>query len=313
MQVYNVTKGQNLFDVALSCHGSIEGVFDLLINNDELSFESKLKEGDELYWDEDFVINSTIVDTLSGDLNIVPANGERHVYYKHITEPLACIITVSEEDPSIMLKMAGDGVITVDWGDNTELEAITLQPTMKTYQHFFDNEVEQRTVRLYGSFNLKTWDLSSINGLFLPVKPIVVDEVTASKNKLSMQGLFLFSGTYSVTLTGLSLSSLDMIRDMSLSELVLTGNEYVTDDVLNDYLIYVAKHNNERRNCKVTLDVQPSGEYKEPSKDSSGNYVIETGMEAIYVITHEDAWNEAGAWVFDINGTIYQYENPDIA
>ena len=24
-------------------------------------------------------------------------------------------------------------------------------------------------------------------------------------------------------------------------------------------------------------------------------------------------WNEAGSWSFDINGTIYQYENSDIA
>ena len=73
------------------------------------------------------------------------------------------------------------------------------------------------------------------------------------------------------------------------------------------------KHNNQRRNCKVILDTQPSGTYKEPLKDSNGNYVITTGMEAIYVITHETAWNEAGSWSFDINGTIYQYENSDIA
>lgn len=311
--MYNVTKGQNLFDVALACHGSIEGIFDLLINNDELSFASELKECDELCWDEDFVINSTIVDTLDGDLNIVPANSERHVYYKQTDEPLVCIIQVSEEDPSITLKMAGDGQMTVDWGDNTELEIIELQPTLQTYQHFFDNEVEQRTVRLYGNFNLKTWVLTPISGLLLPIKPIVVDEVVSNKNQLSLQGLFLFSGTYSVKFTGLLLSSLDMIRDMSLSELVLTGNEYSDNTVLNDYLIYVAKNSNERRNCKVTLDEQPDGEYKEPSKDSNGNYVIETGMEAIYVITHEDAWNEAGAWVFDINGTIYQYENSEIA
>lgn len=311
--MYNVTKGQNLFDVALACHGSIEGIFDLLINNDELSFASELKEGDELYWDEDFVINSTIVDTLDGDLNIVPANSERHVYYKQTNEPLSCIITISEEEPSITLKMAGDGQMVVDWGDNTELEAIELLPTLQTYQHFFDNEVEQRTIKLYGSFNLKTWDVSPINGLMFPVKPIIVDEVVSNKNQLSLQGLFLFNGTYSVKLTGLSPSSLDMIRDMSLSELVLTDNEYADDTVLNDYLIYVAKNNNERRNCKVTLDEQPSGEYKEPNKDNNGNYVIETGMEAIYVITHEDAWNEAGAWVFDINGTIYQYENSKIA
>ena len=100
---------------------------------------------------------------------------------------------------------------------------------------------------------------------------------------------------------------------MSLSNLELTNIDYTEDTVINDYLIYIAKHNNQRRNCKVILDIQPSGTYKEPPKDSNGNYVITTGMEAIYVITHETAWNEAGSWSFDINGTIYQYENSDIA
>ena len=58
-----------------------------------------------------------------------------------------------------------------------------------------------------------------------------------------------------------------------------------------------------RRNCKVILDTQPSGTYKEPLKDSNGNYVITTGMEAIYVITHETAWNEAVHGALIINGT----------
>lgn len=313
MQVYEVKKSQNLFDVALACHGSIEGIFDLLVNNENLSFETVLEEGDELYWDEDFVINGDIVTELDSTLNIIPANGERHVYYKETEEPLCCVITVSEEDASITLKMSGDGVMTVDWGDNTELEEIELQSTLQTYCHFFDNETDKRVVRLYGSFNVKTWELSPINGLVLPVMPLVVDEVVSEKNKLSLNGLFMFGGTYSVMLKDMSISSLSPIQDMGLSDLTLTGNEYPTDSVVDDYLIYVAKNNNERRNCKVTLDVQPSGEYQEPSKDSNGNYDIKTGMEAIYVITHEDAWNEAGAWEFDINGTIYKYENPDIA
>ena len=116
-----------------------------------------------------------------------------------------------------------------------------------------------------------------------------------------------------VKLADMSLSSLAPIQDMSLSNLELRNIDYTEDTVINDYLIYIAKHNNQRRNCKVILDTQPSGTYKEPLKDSNGNYVITTGMEAIYVITHETAWNEAGSWSFDINGTIYQYENSDIA
>ena len=52
MQIYKVKNNQNIFDVALNIYGSIEGVFNLLANNPELSFSSILKEDDELYWDE---------------------------------------------------------------------------------------------------------------------------------------------------------------------------------------------------------------------------------------------------------------------
>ena len=79
MQVYKVKRNQNIFDVAVSTHGSIEGIFDLLINNPDLSFHSQLKEGEEIYWDEEFIIYDSIVNTLQAE-HIVPANGERHVY-----------------------------------------------------------------------------------------------------------------------------------------------------------------------------------------------------------------------------------------
>ena len=286
MQVYKVKRNQNIFDVAVSTHGSIEGIFDLLINNPDLSFHSELKEGEEIYWDEEFIIYDSIVNTLQTE-HIVPANGERHVYYKNITAPLRCV--------------------------NSDLETIMLSPTLQKYVHFFDNYTDERSIKLYGDFNLKTWDLSSINGLMMPTTPLVVDEIISEKNNLSLQGLFLCKGTYLVKLVDMSLSSLTPIQDMSLSNLELRNIDYTEDTVINDYLIYIAKHNNQRRNCKVILDIQPSGTYKEPLKDSNGNYVITTGMEAIYVITHETAWNEAGSWSFDINGTIYQYENSDIA
>ena len=51
MQVYKVQKNQNIYDVALYLFGSIEGIFELMANNPELSYDTELKEGDELYWD----------------------------------------------------------------------------------------------------------------------------------------------------------------------------------------------------------------------------------------------------------------------
>ena len=312
MQVYKVKKNQNIFDVAISVHGSIEGIFDLLVNNPDLSFCSSLQEDEEVYWDEDFIIYGSIVNTLQTE-HIIPANGERNVYYKNTAEQLRCVIRISPDEPSAILQISGDGKMIIDWGDNSELEIISLQSTIHKYTHFFDNITNERVIKLYGEFNLKTWVLSTINGLMMPTMPLIVDEVISEKNNLSLQGLFLCKGTYLVRLLDMSLSSLSPIQDMNLSDLELRNIDYTEDNVINDYLIYIATHNNQRRNCKVVLDIQPSGEYKEPTKDSNGNYIITTGMEAIYVITHEIAWNEAGAWSFDINGTIYQYENSDIA
>ncbi len=312
MQKYKVKTSQNIFDVAIAIYGSIEGVFDLLVNNPELSFDSVLKGGEELYWDEDFIVYDTIVTSLSND-NIVPVNGERHIYYKDIDKDLRCVIQINEENDSITLLMAGDGNMIVDWGDNSELEIIALQPIMQSYVHYFDNETDSRMIRLYGEFNIKTWNMSTINGLVLPTQPLIVDEVEMKQNKVSLHGLFLFNGTYSVKMNNITISDLAPLQNMSLSYLELKQIKYTSDNTLNDYLKYIAQHNNQRRNCTVVLDTVPSGKYQEPKKDSNGNYIINSGMEAIYVITHEVAWNEAGPWVFNICGTIYQYENSDIA
>lgn len=313
MQVYKVGKSQNIFDVALSCYGSIEGLFDLLVNNPELSFDYELKEGEELYYDEDCIVYDTVISTLADEGIKKAANGERDVYYKEVDDELRVIISVPADDDSITLKLSGDGDMKVDWGDNSDIETIALQATEQEYLHFYDNESDNRVVRLYGDFNIKTWYLSSIiSGLVLPIQPLVVDEVVVKKNNISLQGLLLFKGTYSVVLDSISVDSLDVIRDMSLSDLTISNldssdDEKSIEDIVDEYLIYVAKNNNERRYCKVVMDVQPSGEYQEPSKDDNGNYVIETGMEAVYVITHEEAWNEAGSWEFDICGEKYAY------
>lgn len=312
MQVYKVRNNQNIFDVAIAIYGSIEGVFDLFVNNPELSFESTLYGGQELYWDEDFIVYDTIVNSLNTE-KIVPINGERHVYYKDIHEPLRCVIQVSEVDSAITLLLAGDGNMIVDWGDNSELQSVSLQPTIQNYTHYFDNVTDSRMIRLYGNFNIKTWDMSPINGLVLPTLPLTVDEIEMKQNKVSLQGLFLFNGTYSVKMNNITISDLSPIQNMSLSYLELKQIDYTSNNTLDAYLKYVAQHNNQRRNCTVVLDTLPSGVYREPSKDTNGNYIITSGMEAIYVITHEDAWNEAGPWVFNICGTIYQYENPNIA
>ena len=96
MATYIVKPNQNLFDVALHLYGSIEGLFDLLITNDWLNMNTDLETGMEIEYHEDFVINSSIVDTFH-DENIVPSNGGRHVYNKLIDTPLAMTVLVNTD------------------------------------------------------------------------------------------------------------------------------------------------------------------------------------------------------------------------
>lgn len=308
MQVYKVHKHQNIFDVAIHIYGSIEGVFDLMADNPDLSYDTQLHEGDKLMYDKQSVIHSDIVRKLSED-SIVPSNGERHVYYKQTQSELRCVINIHKDAPLLKLNISGNGNMIIDWGDNSILETVQMQPQINEVVHFFDNTVDDRIIKIYGDFELKTWNLSTINGYLYLVKPMIVDEVLIDKNHISMEGLFLFRGTYSIIIRNTDIASLDPIKNMSLSYLELKNNEYINESCIDDYLIYIATHHNQRRNCHVVLDVQPSGVYQEPPKDSNGKYIITTGMQAIYVILHEPTWNESGPWIFNINGTIYSAAN----
>ena len=308
MKTYKVTQGQNIYDVSLAIYGSIEGLLDLFAHNPDLSFDFMLKPGEELVYDEDYTAIGSIVEYMR--LNkIRPANGERNVYFKDVKESLRVIIKMFEKSSDISFEMSGDGEMIVDWGDNSPVERISLSLKPIKYAHFFDNQSDERYVKIYGEFKIRQWNMSGIQGIVMPIEPLNVEEVVISKNNMALPGLFLFKNTYSVKMNNLIIDTLTPLQDMSLSELKLKQIKYTSDSILDDYFIYIATNNNQRRGCKVTLTTAPSGEYIEPSKNDNGKYNITTGMEAIYVITHEPAWNEAVPWVFDINGTIYKYEN----
>ncbi len=78
MPQYKVRSGQNIYDVALTLHGSVEGIFDLLVSNDWLTMETKLSSGMELNYHDEFVVNKNISLWLKEN-DIVVKNGE-HIY-----------------------------------------------------------------------------------------------------------------------------------------------------------------------------------------------------------------------------------------
>ena len=63
-----------------------------------------------------------------------------------------------------------------------------------------------------------------------------------------------------------------------------------------------------RQEKSMTLTVRPSGVYREPERDDRLNYILSCGMEAVWLLTHEEAWNEGAPWRFSICGEEYVYE-----
>lgn len=291
MATYKVTTNQNLFDVALLLYGSIEGLFDLLISNEWLDMETDLLPGMELEYHDYFVVNDGIKSAMS-DKNLIPANRERHVYLKHPAEDLVFLCDVDAEADSASFVVSGSGKMLIDWGDNTDLETVQLTVAQQTVEHYFDNVTEKRRIKVYGDFQIIKLNTSKLGGALMLMQPMIVDEYASHANSYPLQGLFLFDGTVSVDLSGCGIDNLLPIADMSLQILDLRNVTFADISVLDDYLQYIVENYGSRRNCTVYLSSEPT----------------EKGMAAIETILGEDAWNEAGNWVFNINDKIYTRE-----
>lgn len=291
MAEYKVKPGQNIFDVAIHLYGSIEGLFDLMISNTWLTMNTELIPDMKLEYHDYYVINEGIVNEINNK-HSPPSNGSRHVYFKEPQYDLRVICHIPADSTFSNFSTSGDGTMQIDWGDNSGLEEIKLNSSLITLSHYFDNAVEQRRIKIYGDFNLMTFDSSELNGDILPVTPIVVDEYTSRSNRNSLKGLFLFDGTVVVDLEGSSVSDLSPIYDMSLQELNLKNVGFANEDILDNYLSYIVSNYGTRRNCTVYLSEEPS----------------KAGMDAILQIINEPDWNNAGAWKFIINDKIYTKE-----
>lgn len=308
MGKYQVTHGQNIYDVALHIYGSIEGVIDLLAHNESLSFDTDLKAGDELIYSDGYLINkevSAYYDTHA----ITPATGEMHVYPKTFTLHKTVEVYISNAQISAGLKASGSGTIEVDWGDNCQTESITITNEVKHITHIFDSAVgRKRKIRLYIQASLKSLDISELQPTALYIlKPLYVERFNLSNVSFGLDSLPMLRGTFRVTFDDVRTENLlSLIELKDLMELNLLTFVY-RQPTIDAYLIGLVQKHGNRRNCKITMKTAPSGEYREPQRDDNNRYILTSGMEAVWVLTHEPAWNEGGIWEFNINNTIYKY------
>ena len=307
---YVITTGQNLYDVALHLTGSIEGVVDLLICNPALSFEDTLQSGDELIYTDNFVINADVVAYFRQN-GITPAGGERHVYPKSPSGPLRLRFSLDAGQLSTAFAVSGRGTLEVDWGDNSALESLVLETEVRVFNHRFDNTIAQaRQVRLYGNMELESLDLSlsGTRRVRLP-QPLGCERFTLRSGTLDTDFILLLSGVFRIDLRSTALGSLlPLVECREVMTVDLTDAE-VSRSAVDEYLIALVKEYYGRRNCELRLPVVPSGNYTEPGRDSHGNYVLNTGLEAVWLLTHEESWNEGGHWVIHAGENTYEYKS----
>lgn len=312
MGKYTVTAGQNIYDVAMHLHGSVEGIVDLLINNPELSLDDDLKSGDELDYTDEFVISPDIV-AYNRMYNLLPANGERNVYYKEPSGKRFMELFLESGQTAAMLVASGSGTLEIDWGDNTGIECLTLTNELKELRHYFNDRIaSKRRICLYGNVSFRTLDMthSYASELYL-LRPVSLEKFTYGKMEADISFLSLAENTYELTLTGLQTDSLLPILPLKRLMRLDLSEAKVKPSVLDAYLKALAEKHHGRRNLTVILSTIPTGIYRKPEKDGDGNYRISSGMEAIWMLTHEPAWNESGAWTFIIKNQIYTYEPDD--
>ena len=308
---YSVIAGQNIFNVALHLYGSIEGIVDLMMNNPDLSLDTTLTVGQELVYTDGFVINADVV-AYNAARGIVPANGEHHVYPKYPEGQLSVEFHLPAAVLNVSCTASGTGSLEIDWGDNSEIEKIELRNARLHLNHTFDNTIKgTRRIRWYSRAEFKTLDWSGLqpDSIFL-FHPLRVEELTLQNASVSLEGLRLLDGTYSLRLSGITTADLTPLAGCRELMTLDMGEGHLKPDVEDAFLYEIVNRYGNRRNCTVTFPVTPSGIYREPDRDpESARYLPVSGMECIWVILHEESWNEGGPWKFIIEDKIYTVES----
>lgn len=206
MAQYKVRTGQNIYDVALTLYGSVEGIFDLLASNKWLNMETKLSYGMILEYHEEFAINKNNVIWLK-DNNVLVKNGEHiynpiniekfveaHIRTYHATifqslqlmstdeqnmfwESLytpKMIIQQQGQTSGMVLKMKADTHLIVDWGDYNAPQIIEGTSEQEV-EHCYKSS-GQHIITFYGDFEFEKLDFRELNGVYYPLGIIYADE-----------------------------------------------------------------------------------------------------------------------------------------
>lgn len=170
---YTVSTGENIYDIALSLHGSVEGIFDLLVSNDWLTMDTRLKKGDEIYYHDEFMINQDIVDWVE-DSGLLVKNGDHQEDDDIPVENADMRIIVRQRGSfsSISAKMLS-GTMYIDWGDMSGI-SIGAKDKYVVADHDYQ-DVGEHIIRISGDFEIDILDFTELNGVYYALTPININ------------------------------------------------------------------------------------------------------------------------------------------
>ena len=312
MAEYIVTAGQNIYDVALHLTGSVEGIVDLLVSNPSLSLDESLTPGQRLQYTEGFILDAD-VRAYFERCGIVPACGERHVYPKSFSAPETVRFDTLPTLKAAEFAVSGRGTLEVDWGDNSQPERIALAEHVRTFRHLFDSDVRvRRRIRWYFDGELRTADWSGLAPQrILLLRPLPVESLTLNDIACNPDAFALLEGILSLDMRGCTLTTLQPFLGLGSLRSFDMRSARMRSAAADEYLLSLVAHYGLRRSCEVWLPVTPGGEYREPARHDGASYTPASGMEALWVLLHEEAWNEATPWIFHIEDKTYTYEPHD--
>lgn len=206
MPSYKVKSGQNIYDIALSLYGSVEGIFYLLAANRWLNLDMELTRGMELEYSEDLVINNDIVIWLKEN-NVRVKNGnhqleyldvepfvehhfqddhdsiynnmqslspdEQTMYWETLTQP-RMIIQQQGSLSTMIMQLLPDTHLIIDWGDYSDPQIIEGEEFQEVEHCYKGNG--SHTIVFYGDFRFNKLDFTNLNGVYYPLNTIYVNE-----------------------------------------------------------------------------------------------------------------------------------------
>lgn len=208
MKQYITKKGQNIFDVCLMLYGSVEGILDLMVNNETmtvteygpqhlagqpLTLDTVLDRGVVLNYSEGLNINQGALEFYRRD-DVTVANGECPFISVYEYDRSSVRIVIHQRGEYVDFDIAPQShTLYVDWGDYSDIADVS--EGVATLEHVYNDDGDH-VIQIFGDFvALAYLDFSRITGTVYPTSSIPITG-EGHLNNYNADLIALFPGIY---------------------------------------------------------------------------------------------------------------------